>query len=142
MASVGNIVGGYLEGRAIKSSKGAEAAQMRRAATAKKAEGSRQAYDMREAGERVMSDARAAMAAGGGTTDIKQLADIKETTDYNVLSTIFAAEEEASQLEYGATVKEHEGKMAKRMGTFKALTGIAGLVGLGLASGGSGGGSE
>ena len=113
---------GFFEGRAIKKSKDAEADQLRRAANLRIAQGTQDAYEQRKIGERVQSDAVAAMAAGGGMTDIEQLADIKSTTDYNVLSTLFASKNEAQQQRYAARIRNHEGRMAKRMATAKAIT--------------------
>lgn len=125
MASTVGAVFGYAEGRAIKESKDAEAKQLRTAAIARQAAGTQQAYEQRKAGERVAGDAVAAMAAGGGMTDIEQLADVKSVTDYNVLSAMFAAKDEAQRMRYAAEVKNFEGKMAKRVATAKLVTSLA-----------------
>ena len=132
---------GIFEGRAIKKSKDAEADQLRRAATLRQAAGTQDAYEQRKIGERVESDAIAAMAAGGGMTDIEQLADIRSTTDYNVLSTLFASKNEAQQQRYAARIRNHEGRMAKRLSMVKGITTIISEAGKAIAGAGAGAGA-
>lgn len=112
---------GYFEGRQAKKAAEAEAKQIELAAMARRAAGTQDAYDQKQIGEQVMSDAVAAMAAGGGTVSDNILAKIKTTTDYNVLSALFAGEQEAKGMDYAAKVKKFEGKMAKRMATARSI---------------------
>jgi hypothetical protein len=115
---------GYYEGRQAKYAADAEAKQMRLAATARRAAGTHDAYEQRKIGEQVASDAVAAMAAGGGGVSDNVLADIKTTADYNVLSALFAGEQEAKGMDYAAKLKNFEGKMAKRIATAKTIIGV------------------
>jgi len=116
---------GYIEGRQIKKAKDAEAEQMRRAAIAREATGTVQAGDQRKIGEVVQSNAIAAMAAGGGVVDSDIVADLKSTTDYNVLSELFASKTESASMNLQAKMTEFEGRQAKRMATAKLVTAIA-----------------
>lgn len=112
---------GYFEGRQAKKAAEAEAKQIELAAMARRAAGTQDAYDQKQIGEQVMSDAIAAMAAGGGTVSDNVLAKIKTTTDYNVLSALFAGEQEAKGMDYAAKIKKFEGKQAKRMATMRSI---------------------
>ena len=120
---------GYFEGRQAKQAADAEAKQLRIAATARRAAGTQDAYEQGKIGERVASDAVAAMAAGGGGVSDNILADIKTTTDYNVLSSLFAGEQEAKGMNYAAKIKNFEGKMAKRMATMKTIINVGEAAG-------------
>lgn len=115
---------GYFEGRQAKKAAEAEAKQIELAAMARRAAGTQDAYDQKQIGEQVMSDAVAAMAAGGGGVSDNVLAKIKTTTDYNVLSALFAGEQEAKGMDYAAKIKKFEGKMAKRMATARTIINI------------------
>ncbi len=130
---------GYIEGRQIKKAKNAEAEQLERAAKAREAAGTNQAYDQRKLGERVQSDAIAAMAASGGVVDSDVVADLKSTTDYNVLSELFAGKTESASMKLQAKMKQFEGKQAKRMATAKLVTSIGVAAGK-AAMGGAGAG--
>ena len=127
---------GYIEGRQIKRAKNLEAQQLDMAAIAREAAGTKEAYDRRKEGERVESNAIAAMAASGGVVEPDIVADIKATTDYNVLSELFAAGEEAKQMNLTARLRRHEGKQAKRLGTAKLVTAIGVEAGKAFMSGG------
>ena len=116
---------GYIEGRQIKKAKDAEAEQLRRAAIAREATGTVQAGDQRQVGNMVESNAIAAMAAGGGVVDSDIIADLKSTTDYNVLSELFASKTESASMNLQAKMTEFEGKQAKRMATAKLITSLA-----------------
>lgn len=134
---------GYIEGRQIKKAKNLEAEQLERASIARTAAGTRDAYEQRKLGEKVASDAVAAMAAGGGVVDSDIVANINATTDYNVLSTLFAAKEESKQLDLTSRLRRHEGKTAQRMAGAKFLTtaiseGFSTFAGGGGAAGGGG----
>lgn len=136
MAKLAEAGFGYFEGRQAKQAADAEAKQMRLAATARRAAGTQDAYEQKKIGEQVTSDAIAAMAAGGGGMVDNILADIKTTTDYNVLSALFAGEQEAKGLDYAARLKQYEGKMAKRMATMRTIVNVGEEVGTALAGGG------
>lgn len=112
---------GYFEGRAIKSSKDAEAEQIERAAAARRAAGTQDAYLQKKMGEKVASDAVAQMAASGGMVEAPILADIHSVKDYNVLSTLFASKDEAQALDYAAKLKHREGRQAKSIATMKTV---------------------
>lgn len=124
-STVMSATSAYAEGSAEKKAADYEAEQLERAATAKIAEGSRQAYERRREGDIIESNARAAMAAGGGsTTDagmVERLGDIGAQADYNVLSALFESEEEAQGIKEKAKVRRWEGRVAKRRGIAKAL---------------------
>lgn len=120
---------GYFEGRQAKKAAEAEAKQIELAATARRAAGTQDAYDQKKIGEQVMSDAVAAMAAGGGGVSDNILAKIKTTTDYNVLSSLFAGEQEAKGMDYAAKIKKFEGKMAKRMATARSIINVGEAAG-------------
>jgi len=130
---------GYIEGRQIKKAKDAEAEQMRRAAIAREATGTVQAGDQRKIGEVVQSNAIAAMAAGGGVVDSDIVADLKSTTDYNVLSELFASKTESASMNLQAKMTEFEGRQAKRMATAKLVTAIAVEAGKAAAGAGAAG---
>lgn len=138
MGSLVNAGFGYIESRQIKKAKDAEAEQLRRAAIAREAQGTNQAYEQRKLGERVQSNAIAAMAASGGVVDSEIIADLKSTTDYNVLSELFASKTESQSIKTQAALKEFEGRQAKRMGTAKLFTTLA-VEGVKAAAGGMGG---
>ena len=140
MAKLAEAGFGYFEGRQAKQAVDAEAKQMRLAATARRAAGTQDAYEQKKIGEQVTSDAIAAMAAGGGGMVDNILADIKTTTDYNVLSALFAGEQEAKGLDYAARLKQYEGKMAKRMATMRTIVNVGEEI-ASRAGGKPGGGS-
>lgn len=131
---------GYFEGRQAKKAAEAEAKQIELAAMARRAAGTQDAYDQKKIGEQVMSDAVAAMAAGGGGVSDNILAKIKTTTDYNVLSALFAGEQEAKGMDYAAKIKKFEGKMAKRIATAKTVISVGEVV-VEALMGGIGGGA-
>jgi hypothetical protein len=124
----GDILGGMAEEKSAKR----DAAQMVRNAKARYAEGTRAAGETQRQGQRMLSDARAAMAAGGGTTTdagaIEQQAKIQQATDYNALASLFEAETESDAMKYGAAVKRYEGKAAKRAGFMSALKKATSLI--------------
>ena len=136
MAKLAEAGFGYFEGRQAKQAADAEAKQMQLAAIARRAAGTQDAYEQKKIGEQVISDATAVMAAGGGGMVDNILADIKTTTDYNVLSALFAGEQEAKGLDYAAKLKKYEGKMAKRMATMRTIVNVGEEVGSAMAGGG------
>lgn len=142
MAGVVDAGFGYIEGRQIKKAKKSEAEQLERAAISREASGTTQAYDQRKFGERVESDAIAAMAAGGGVVDSDIVADIKSTTDYNVLSELFASKTESASTRLQAKMKRFEGDQAKKMATVKLVTAVGVAAGKSIAGMPSAGGKS
>jgi len=124
MGDVVQAGAGYIESRQVKKAKAAEAEQLERAAIAREAAGTNQAYEQRKVGERVESNAIAVMAASGGVVDTDIVADLKSTTDYNVLSELFAGKTESASMNLQAKMKKFEGKQAQRMGGAKLITSI------------------
>lgn len=116
---------GYIEGRQIKKAKDAEAEQLDRAAIARTASGTIQAADQRRIGQTVESNAIAAMAAGGGVVDSDIIANLKSTTDYNVLSELFASKTESDSLRLQARMRKSEGKRAQRNAALGLVTSLA-----------------
>ena len=103
--------------------KGQAALNLRRAKAAT-ATGQRKATEIRRQGRVIQSDARAAMAAGGGVTDdagaIEQLANIAQVTDYNQLAALYEGDTEAEGLHL-------ENKINKKIGrTKQAATALSG----------------
>lgn len=129
MAQVVSAGLGYVESRQVKRAKEAEAEQLEKAADARRAAGTQDAYEQRQLGKKVESDAIAAMAAGGGVVDSDVVADIKSTADYNVMSALFASREEAKQTDLTARYRKFEGKMAKRFGSAKLTLSTAAAAG-------------
>ncbi|MDC0600112.1 hypothetical protein OAO65_02260 [Flavobacteriales bacterium] len=125
MAEVAKAGFGYIEGRQIKKAKDFEAEQLERAAIEREAKGTTQAYEQRKAGERAESAAIATMAASGGVVDSDIVAKLKSTTDYNVLSELFASKTESASMRLQAKTKRVEGKQAKRMAKASLITSIA-----------------
>ena len=82
------------------------------------ATGTRRAGEAKREGDIVASDARAAMAAGGGsTTDpgaIQNLAKIKSEADYNALTALYEGQT-------GADISIYEGKTKKAASRTRAL---------------------
>lgn len=105
-----------------------DAEQMDRNAKAVIARGTRDAYEERQAGDILTSNARAQMAAGGGSASdegaVELLADIKTKTGYNSLAALFDSESEAQGIEYGAEVRRYEGDLANQRAKQKSLTTI------------------
>lgn len=127
VASTGlQVMGQLQQGKAIKKSKDFEEAQLQQQATARYAEGTREAYEQRRRSDIVESNARAAMAASGGTTTDEaaegQLAKIGAEGDYNVLASLFDAKLDAQGLQNRAAAADYEGKLARKESRFKALS--------------------
>ena len=122
MSAGGQIAGGIQANRSAKFS----SEQMDRNALAELAMGSRDAAEIRRQGDVMQSDARAAMAAGGGTTTdagaIGTLGKLKQVSDYNALSALFGAQTKASSLRDAAKAKRYEGKAAQVAGIIGAAT--------------------
>lgn len=123
-----NIGSSIAEGNAADKAARFKAKQVERNAIAKRAQGTRQTQEGLRQGRKLQSDAIAAMAAGGGsTTDvgaIEQKAKLKQATDYNALTALFEAEEQAKGMDLAAKGMRMEGKMAKKAGQRKAISTI------------------
>lgn len=123
-----NATSAFAQGATDKKAADYEADQMQDAAKAAEARGTRVAYERRRQGDKLMSDARAAMAAGGGsTTDagmVKRLGDIEAETDYNVLASLYEGQDEARGIRNKAQARQWEGKLAKRKGVVKSVSSI------------------
>ncbi len=81
---------------------GIEADQMMRQATALENQGVRASQVEQYKGRAMMSDATAAMAAGGGGVDPEMLAKIKQRADYNSLTALFDARSQAIDMRFKA----------------------------------------
>lgn len=103
-----------------------KAKQVERNAIAKRAQGTRQTQEGLRVGRKLQSDAQAQMAAGGGsTTDVgavEQKAKLKQATDYNALTALFEAEEQAKGMDLAAKGIRMEGKMDKKAAQRQALS--------------------
>ena len=115
-----SILGGSAADKAMRF----QAKQLERNAKATRAKGTRATQEGLRKGRVLESDAIAQMAAGGGGTDIKGLADLKQVTDYNALAALFEAETQAEGLDLAAKGKRMEGKMARKKGQLGGLSTI------------------
>ena len=83
------------------------------------ATGTRKAAESKRAGDIVASNARAQMAAGGGSASdagsIETLGKIKSEAEYNALADMYEAKTDAS-------ISRYEGKVAKKASRMKALS--------------------
>jgi hypothetical protein len=124
-SSIFGIGSSIMEGNAADKVAKFKAKQIERNATAKRAQGTRQAQELKRQGSKAQSDMQAIMAAGGGsTTDagaIEQKAKLEQITDYNALTALFEAEEQATGMDLAAKGVRLEGKMAKKKGQRKAI---------------------
>lgn len=126
------MAGDLVQGSADKSAANFEAAQMVRNAKARYAQGTRDTQEALRQGRVLQSNARAAMAAGGGvTTDpgaIEQLAKLKDVTDYNALSQLFQAKTEFGAGMTQAAARRMEGSRAKKNSIISALSKASTLI--------------
>lgn len=110
---------------AIQEGQAAEKAGKFKAKT-QMAAGTRRAAEHKRAGDIVASDARAAMAASGGSASdagaVETLGKIKAETDYNVLSALYEGEQAADISRYEGKIKK---KAAYTRGLSTALSGGA-----------------
>lgn len=102
-----------------------EARQLQRKADARYAQGTREAHEARREGEIVASDARAAMAAGGGTTTspgaIRRLGRIESEGEYNALAALYSAGSDAAGLRRAARARIYEGTQSRRASRISAM---------------------
>lgn len=135
-----NVGSSIAEGNAADKAARFKAKQVERNAIAKRAQGTRQTQEGLRLGRKLQSDAQAIMAAGGGsTTDaaaIEQKASLQQATDYNALTALFEAGEQAEGLDLAAQGIRVEGKAAKKAGQRKALSTILDSSSLASSMGG------
>jgi hypothetical protein len=122
--------GQMAEGKSANRSARYEAEQYDNLSQAARAKGSHVAYDDRRQGRVLESDARAAMAAGGGSASdagaLELLGKIGAETQYNSLAALFEGETEAQGYKRKADTRRYEGKLAKSAGKRKALSTVLG----------------
>lgn len=103
-----------------------EAEMMRRRATQEYAAATVEAGRRKREADRVISNARAAMAASGGvTTDAgatSQLGELESQKDYNVLSALYEGEQAKQNWEQKAAGRKYEGGVAKSNAISTALS--------------------
>jgi len=105
-----------------------QAGQERQAARAAIASGSREAYEAAREGRIVESDARAAMAAGGGSSAdpgmVRLLSRIGRDAQYDSLAAMFEGEQAAYGHRTQAAAYDLAGKQARAGGTVGGLSTI------------------
>jgi hypothetical protein len=137
MPTILNVTSTLSEGRAADAAKKFQAQQYDRLAKQSTAVGSRNAYEAARRGEEHLSNIRAAMAAGGGsTTDagaISRLGKAAAETDYNILAALYEGDTRADTMALQAEANRWEGKMAKKKARTKGfstvLTGASDIYG-------------
>jgi len=101
-------------------------------AKAVEAQGTRSAYFMRKKGETIASDARASMAAGGGSASdagaIDRIADIDAATDYNVLATLYDSRRRSEGMKAQAGAKRREAAAARKAAKKKKRSSIGTVI--------------
>lgn len=90
-----------------------EADSLRRNATLEMNKGVRAGEIEKYKTRATMSDATAAMAAGGGVVDPEMLARIKQRGDYNTMSAVYDAQTNASTMRQQATMVEIQSKFGR-----------------------------
>lgn len=125
MGKLIEAAGHAYSGRAARKAAKIEAAQMIRKAGSTRATGQRAAAEEKRQARYVMSAARArAAASGGGVSDptvVNIMADIEAQGEYNALSRLWEAEDEAIGLEQGARARRKEGKAQEILGYTRAV---------------------
>ena len=104
------------------------AEQLEANAKAIQAQGSRAAYFRRRDADIMESDAKAAMAAGGGGVDTQGLADINTAGDYNVVAELFDSERRASGVKKQAEAKRVEARLAEQRARRKKRSGLGSVL--------------
>lgn len=111
--------GKVMEGNAKNKASIAEQAQLEKQAKRVQGVGSREAQEQIRKADIVAGDATAIRAAGGGAMDagsIERIAKIESEGNYNALSALYDADQEASQLREQGKVVRASGKRAKTSG--------------------------
>lgn len=118
--------GAYEEGVQAKNSADYKAKQLEVNAGQQRAMGQRQAIEARRQGRLAESKLQAnAAASGAGASDptvVGLAQDIGAESEYNALTQLYNAEEQARGMEGEGSLLRYEGRMAKRAGTRKAIT--------------------
>lgn len=139
--------GAKKQGKAAQAQAEYDAQQMEQQAQASRAEGTRVAYEDRRQGRIVESNARAAMAAGGGSASdagsLEMLGKIGAESQYNSLVSLFKGESQAQDYNRQADTRRYEGALAKKNADDKALSTIlSGASSIYSGFSGFGGGSK
>lgn len=92
------------------------------------AAGTRQANLQRHQSRVVQSDAKAQMAASGGGVDIQDMAKIKSRADFNAISTLFTAQEQASNMRTRAANMKYRSRQNEYQRARSAYTGAFGNI--------------
>ena len=136
-SSILSAGGSILKGNAANAAGKRQQSELNRQAERVQGLGSREAYEFARRGRHIEGDATAGLVAGGGSTDagsIDRLAQIAAETNYNALSALYDANEEAEQLRFQGREARAAGKRAKTAGYLGAagsiLQGGASLAGV------------
>lgn len=125
-ATVISAGGAYAEGVQAKRSADYKAKQLEVNAGQARAQGQRQSIEARRAGRLAESKLQSQAAASGGSasdaTVVNLAQDIGADGEYNALTQLYNAEEQARGMEGEASISRYEGRQAKRAGTRKAIT--------------------
>ncbi len=104
---------------------GLEADQIAQRAKSAFAKGTVDAAEQRRQARVTKSDARAAQASSGTTTDdaqaISQLAEIEQVGEFNAMSALFGARTEQQSLLRAERMKRYEGKSGRTAKMFEGL---------------------
>jgi hypothetical protein len=118
--------GSHQKGKAESRAADFEAAQMQANASRVAEEGIKRAEEQRRNKRVALSDARAAQAAGGGTTTdagaLGQLGSLSAAFERNALEELYQSKLDARGIQLQAAARKFEGKMAKRAGNMAALS--------------------
>ncbi|MES9841227.1 MAG: hypothetical protein ABW134_11795 [Candidatus Thiodiazotropha endolucinida] len=128
MSTTMSAVSAFVRSRFQRDASDFTTKQLERNAKARFALGTRQAYEEQRQGRIMMSNARAAMGASGGTTTdagaINQLADIKQTSDYNAMSAIFGAKSESQGIFEKAQAVRYEGEQKSLLTKTRGISSV------------------
>lgn len=120
------VAGASRSGRAQESAAKFDAQQIEKNAKRSYARGTREYAETIRVGDIAASNARARMAAGGGTTDdVSALRDqsvIGREAEYNALTALYDAQVTSEGQSTQAAARRMEGRNAKRAGNIKALS--------------------
>lgn len=137
----GGILGakGDIEkGKADRRSAYMQARQLERRGQQAAAQGSREAHEIRRQGKVLESNAKAAQAAGGGsTTDAGSLdiiSDISSAVDYNALTALIEGKRRKEDDFESAKIKRIGGDAAAKAGRRRAMSTFLGGLGQGFSS--------
>lgn len=107
-----------MQGKAIKEGAKSESRQLNANADRRLVEGQMDAAEIRRQKRILLGDARAAMAASGGTTTspqaVRQLGEIAGASKFNELSALYEARMDAHGMRAGAGAVERSGRSGAR----------------------------